>query len=258
VPRIFNKNRISFYLLCGVVLATFFYLVPLLFSPVKNLSVSIVSYPVRVFSDISNYFKSRTALVKDNRALRESLTELSLRLNDFNCLHEENKRLRSLLAFKDKTGIETIPAEIIARNPNDWLASFVIDKGSNNDIKKGSAVCVVQGLLGRVNEVSERTSSVMLMAHPRFRVGGMIKNTQFHGIIIGEGDGFARMLYLPIKATIHEGSVVVTSGYSRIFPKGIPIGKVVRVEKSKTGLYKDAIVKPSADPFSQDEVLCVK
>ncbi|MCK5451168.1 MAG: rod shape-determining protein MreC, partial [Candidatus Omnitrophica bacterium] len=94
--------------------------------------------------------------------------------------------------------------------------------------------------------------------HPRFRIGGMIKNTRIHGIIVGEGNGYAKMLYLPINEKMHIGSVVVTSGYSRVFPKGISIGKIVSVEKSSTGLYKCALIEPAANPFSQEEVLCIK
>ena len=86
----------------------------------------------------------------------------------------------------------------------------------------------------------------------------MLKGTRVHGIVVGSGKDSIRMLYLPIDAEVEKGDVVETSGYSQIFPKGITIRHVIRITKSKTGLYKDAILKPAASSFDQEEVLCIK
>ena len=123
---------------------------------------------------------------------------------------------------------------------------------------KDSAVCSAKGLLGKVVEADKHTSSVILLTHPAFKIGGMLKKSRINGIVVGSGKGMAKMLYLPIDADIPEGCIVITSGFSQIFPKGITIGKVVSVRKSKTGLYKYAVIKPSATSFDQEEVLCIK
>ncbi|MFQ5952251.1 MAG: rod shape-determining protein MreC, partial [Candidatus Omnitrophota bacterium] len=115
-----------------------------------------------------------------------------------------------------------------------------------------------KGLLGKAIEVDKNSSSVMLVTHPNFKTGGMIREGRVNGIVEGAGKGTIRMLYIPLDADVKKGSVVVTSGFSRIFPKGINIGRVVSVERSKTGLYKYAVIKPFVDPFDQEEVLCIK
>ncbi|MDD5634117.1 MAG: rod shape-determining protein MreC, partial [Candidatus Omnitrophica bacterium] len=167
-------------------------------------------------------------------------------------------RLRELLRFKKETKFATIPAEVMARNPNDWIGSFVIDRGSDDGIERNAAVCSAKGLLGKVIETSDGSSQVMLLSHPSFKVGGMIKRTLLNGIIVGTGEEDLRMLYLPADSDVQIGDVVVTSGFSRIFPRDIPIGEVVSVEVSKTKLYKYVRIKPFANPFDQEEVLCVK
>ena len=235
-----------------------FVLVPPVTQTAKNISFKILSFPVKCLSRIFQPIRSKNGLVGQNKALSEKVAELSLKLDQFMHIKKENERLRGLLKFKKRIGFETVSAEIIARDPNDWVGSMVINKGTLDGVEKDSAVCSAEGLLGKVVDSGETTSSVMLLTHPSFKTGAVLKNTRISGVIIGAGKGMAKMLYIPIDAEVEEGSIVVTSGFSRVFPKGIIIGKVVSVNRSKTGLYKYALIKPSANSFSQEEVLCLK
>ena len=105
--------------------------------------------------------------------------------------------------------------------------------------------------MGKVAESEKNTSSVILLTQPGFKIGGMLEKSRINGIVVGSGKGMAKMLYLPVDAEIPKGSIIVTSGFSQIFPKGITIGEVVSVKKSRTGLYKYAVIKPSASSFNQ-------
>jgi rod shape-determining protein MreC len=109
-----------------------------------------------------------------------------------------------------------------------------------------------------VIEVREDTSSAILITNPNFKTGGIVRGTRIHGIVVGAGKGSLRMLYIPLDADVNKGSTIATSESSRIFPKGISIGEIVSVEKSKTGLYKYAVIRPFANPFDQEEVLCIR
>lgn len=191
-------------------------------------------------------------------SLRKNIGELNLEAERFKELQKENRRLRELLNFKNRIGFNTVSAEVIVRNPDEWIGSFIIDKGIEDGVEKNSAVCSAKGLLGKVFESRAKTSTVMLITHPGFKAGGMLKDTRINGIIVGGGKDVVKMLYIPIDAEVKKNSIIVTSGFSSIFPKGITIGVVVSVGKSKTGLYKYAIIKPSASSFDQEEVLCIK
>ena len=224
----------------------------------KNISFRLFSFPVKCFTRLFQPIRSKNGLISENKALSEKVAELSLKLDQFVHVKRENERLRALLKFKKRIGFDTVSAEIIARDPNDWVGAMVINKGSLDGVDKDAAVCSAEGLLGKVAESGETTSTVMLLTHPSFKTGAVLKDTRISGVIVGAGKGMARMLYIPIDAEVKKGSTVVTSGFSRVFPKGITIGKVVSVERSKTGLYKYAMIKPSANSFSQEEVLCLK
>lgn len=258
MPTIFARNKNWILISLAVLLVIFFSLAPSLFSGIKTLSVRVLSAPINALSSAGVYFHGKRALEEENAVLEKKIADLSLQIASFTELANENMRLRRLLDFEKNRHLRTVPAEVIARDPSDWVGSFVIDKGAPDGIRKGAAVCSARGLVGRVAEAGDRTSSVMLITHPNFKAGGMIRSTRTSGIVTGAGKGLVKIDYLPVDAEVMKGMEVITSGYSRSFPKGISVGEIVSVEKSKTGLYKSASIKPSADLFDQEIVLCVK
>ena len=258
MPKLSHGKRkwiVSAALLAAVVLFLFS---PPVFSGVKKISITILTAPLNAVKTVGRYLDTKKELSEENILLRRRNGELSLETDSYKELREENKRLRDLLMFKKRVGYDTVSAEVIARDPNDWLGSFVINKGTGDGIRKSAAVCSAKGLLGKVTEARKNSSSVMLVTHPSFKAGGMLKNSRVHGIVEGEGKGYARMLYLPVDAEVELNDVVITSGLSKVFPKGITIGRIVSVEKSRTGLFKYALIKPEANAYDQEEVLCIK
>ena len=258
MPKFFARKSsiVALAVPLGVVLIFLFF--PHLFQNVKIFSLRIISFPLVIFNSAGDHFKTKRFLVGENSGLKASLTELSLRLERNKDLVEENKRLKELLAFKNIFGYDTVSAEVIARDPNNWIGSFILNKGASDGLRKGAAVCSAKGLVGKIDEIDSGTSVVMLVTHPGFRAGGMLRESRLHGVLEGDGKGGARLTYLPLDADVKEGEIVVTSGYSREFPKGIVIGRVVFVEKSNTGLFKNAVLVPEANAYDQEEVLCLK
>lgn len=258
MPIYSGKYRIHTFIALVLAITVIFLLVPPVFNAIRKLSVKTFAFTSSVFSETGGYFRSKSGLIDANRALNKEVNDLSLEIVQMRELSRENARLRDLLGFASKAGFNTIAAEVIGRNPSDWVDSFIVNKGTATGVQKGSAVCSAEGLLGRVVEAGEHTSSVILITHPGFKAGGMIEDTRVNGIVVGSGKGLLKMLYIPIDAEVTVGSTVITSGFSRLFPKGIVIGTVTAVDVSRTGLYKYAVLAPAADSFSQEEVLCVK
>lgn len=258
MPRPFPSHRTWLRLLTALALTALLLIVFFFLTSKKSFIAEKIIQPFDILADTGRQLQSKESLERENNILRKKVSDLSLEISQFEELRRENKRLRELLQFKERFGFDTVSAEIIARDPNDWTGSFIIDKGSQDGVSKDSAVCSAQGLLGRVTEPGSNTSKVMLLTHPSFRIGGTLKDTRISGIVVGSGKGSAKMLYLPVDSEVNPGDAVITSGFSRIFPKGIVIGTVVSLEKSKTGLYKYAILRPSASSFRQEEVLCIK
>jgi len=258
VSKLFARKSSIVALTVPLGLAVLFFVFPSLFRTARTVSVKVVTFPLVVLNSTGKYITSKKDLSSENSALKAKISELSLELDRSKDLVSENKRLKDLLAFKGGMGYETVSAEVIARDPNSWIGSFTINKGSSGGVRRGAAVCSSKGLVGKVSDVDTDTSLVMLVTHLGFRVGGILKESRLHGVVEGDGRGYATMLYLPLDSDIKPGEIVVTSGYSRKFPKGITIGKVISVEKSKTGLFKNALLLPEANAYDQEEVLCLK
>ncbi|MDP8259284.1 MAG: rod shape-determining protein MreC [Candidatus Aadella gelida] len=258
MPRFYTKEKSWILTACIITLISLSLFFSNASSFIKNISVVVTSVPVKSWSTAGKYFRKKLDLEEENSELKKTVAELSLKNEQFKELRKENKRLRNLVGFNERFELDTVAAGVIARDPNDWVGSFILDKGADDGLKKDAAVCSSEGLLGKIAETSDKTSSVILISHPAFRSGGKIKNTHINGIVVGTGAGKAKMLYLPVDAEIREGSIVMTSDYSQIFPKGIIMGRIISVGRSRTGLYKYADIEPSANPLAQEEVLCVR
>ena len=208
------------WLFIPLIAAIIFILVsfPSFTSGLKSISLRIFLIPEKVRVNLAKHFRSKNDLIRINRALHEEMARLSLQTERLKDLKYENERLRDLLDLKKELEFNTVSAEIIARNPNDWIGSIYINRGSADGIKKNSAVCSAKGLLGKIIEVNKDSSSAMLITHPNFKAGGMVRESRVSGIVEGAGRGMVRMLYIPMDADVEKGAVVVTSGYSRIFP----------------------------------------
>lgn len=256
--KFLKKKNIRVVGLWAVVLVVLFFYVPSVLTSFKNLSARVFLFPIKLYSKSTWYFQSKKKLIKENEVLSKKSADLQLELERFKELVDENRRLRRLLKFKEKIGFDTVSAEVVARDPNKWMGSFIIDKGSDDGVLKNSAVCSSKGLLGKVVEAKSDVSRVMLLTHPNFKAGGILKRERINGIIVGSGISTVKMLYLPVDAKIKRGDVVTTSEFSRIFPKGVGIGRVLSSGISKTGLYRYALIRPFANPFDQEEVLCIK
>ncbi|MBD3426195.1 MAG: rod shape-determining protein MreC [Candidatus Omnitrophica bacterium] len=258
MQRLFKEKRTWFLVTALLLAVALYHFVPSIPRGIKKITLGILSAPANAINIIGDRLRSRNDLEQENRLLRKEVAELSLRIDRLEELKKENERFRALLEFKADIGFNTVSAEVIARNPTDWESSFIINKGTRDGLRKNMAVCSSEGLLGKTVEVQNSISSVMLITHPGFRAGGTLKDSRINGVIAGGGKGKVRMLYIPADADVETGEIAITSGFSHVFPEGITVGEVVSVEKSGTGLYKYAILKPSAEASVQEEVLCIE
>jgi len=193
----------------------------------------------------------------ENERLRKESSLLRSKFVEFKELYQENTRLKSLLSFKKKSSFKLIAARVIARSPDNWSASLIIDKGRYNGIQKGMAVISCQGLVGKVAEAAEGLSKVMLISDPGLGISGLVQRTRQEGLVNGTLGGSLIMRYLPEDADIAQNDIIITSELSRNYPKGIIIGKVVNIGNEFSGLNRYAMIKPAADLANAEELLVI-
>lgn len=198
------------------------------------------------------------ALSDENKLLRDQNEILARRVEEAKLLVNENDRLKELLGFRKILPYTTIPAQVIGRDPTNWSNSIIIDKGATSGIRVNKSVISTRGLVGRVLELGQHSAKVLLITDPNSKVGVLIQRNGQGGILVGRPDGKCKMLYIALDSDVQPKDKILTAGFGAIYPKGILVGEVVKVEREPGRLYKCAIVRPAEDMAKLEEVLCIK
>ncbi len=200
--------------------------------------------------------------------LRQRVNELEqinagLRAENFSLreVEQENERMRRILAFaQTRPGLELRGAQIIARvigqESTNFLEYIEIDLGASHNIAIGMPVVTEQGLVGRISEVNNVTSKVLLITDPSSAVNAILQSSRLNGIIQGAPNGDLVMDFIPQGPVFSVGEVVLTSGMGVRFPRGIPIGQVVERRQRDIDIFQQAVVRPNID-FSSLELVAI-
>jgi len=178
---------------------------------------------------------------------------------------QENQRLRALLGYRESFPQKTLVAHVVANDPRAEFKSITIDRGSKDGVRPMMPVIGPRGLVGKVGTVDSSTSRVLLIIDPNSAVDVMVQRSRARGIVVGTAwktelkPGFylARLEYIRRVSDIRDEDVVVTSGFDRIFPPGIPIGTIKDISTSRYGVFTDANVVPFENMAELQEVLVV-
>lgn len=201
-------------------------------------------------------------LKAENKTLREQLAAAkseSLLLKEYGY---QNLRFRDMLKFKDTVSgqFEMITASVVGRNPSNWYKTITLNRGGSDGVKKNMVVVTNQGVVGHIINVSQYSAEVLLVVESSSAAGALIQVSRIPGVVEGLGDntGQLKMRYIAKDAPIREKQVIVTSGLGGIFPKGLPIGRIEKIEMESNGLEKYAIVQPFVDFNRIEEVFIIK
>lgn len=178
--------------------------------------------------------KALQTLEADNQALKRRVDELESQMSAYGEQYAENARLHDLLQLKLPTGVEPIVARVIGRNPDNWHQRLVLDVGSERGVKLNGVAVMRGGLIGKVVAVSPNTSNVALVTDPGSAVSVINTRTRSAGVMQGQGDAWPALRYMEQPEKWKMGDRLITSGFGGTFPKGLPVGKIVRL-KTESG-----------------------
>jgi len=223
----------------------------LVFSPFLKLASVITGATGEVWQD---YVDLRD-LHEENVRLQREVGLLRRRLDALQEQAAEAQRLQRLLALKDSPGARFLGARVVGRDATNWFKTIILDRGSRDGLRRNMPVVAPDGLVGRVVEVAATSAKVQLVTDPLSAVGGLIQRTRVTGIVTGGLGAGIRITYLPLLADVGVGDEVLTSGMGGVFPKGIPVGRVVAVERRSGALFQEASLEPTVDLAQVEEVL---
>ncbi len=197
-------------------------------------------------------------LRQENDALRTRLDDLTLELAKTREQAAEAERLRRFLSFSAPQDWDAEGARIIAQRlgPNAVLDTLVVDKGSLSGYETNAPVATPDGLAGRVLRAGLTVSTVLLITDQNSKVPVLGRTNRTTGILTGQGPGKPlEVRYVPLNAPVDEGEILVTSGLAQIFPKGLPVARVVSIERSDISLFLTVRAEPLVNLRDLEEVL---
>jgi len=192
-----------------------------------------------------NYFYLR-GVRAENRSLKAQIEQMSLERVRMSQDADQARRLQAILAFKEQFISQTKAAQVIGSSGSELSRSVYIDKGEHDGIKPDMAVITADGIVGKVLRVYGSTSQVLLIDDQTSGVGAILDKTRLQGILRGTSSGEVVLEKVMSDETVPAGEQVLTSGGDGIFPKGLLVGRVMKVA-SGGELFLNIRVRPAAD-----------
>lgn len=255
-----RSKKLRMFLVFGVVLPLIFILI---FSTVgrKNFSsyhrmaletLGTVEHAIfQGTGGLSFIWRDYVALWKvrqENQVLIEKLRQVQALNDTYREAVATNLRLTSLLELKETLSAPTITARIIGRDPSIWFKTVIIDRGSKDGLIKGMPVVVAEGVVGQILDCAPHYSKILLANDPNSALDALVQESRVQGMLKGQGKKNKFSLEYVLKNyEIKVDDLVITSGMSGPFPKGLSIGKVSKVTKNPRGMFQDVEVTSDVD-----------
>lgn len=181
------------------------------------------------------------SLRSENEKLRSANLQMKEWQNIAATLQKENQELRDLLKFKTEPGLAYISARVIADTGGAFARGLIVTAGKLDGVREGMAAMTGDGLIGRVIEVGDWSSRVVLITDLNSRIPVTVVGSGERAILAGDNSMVPKLQFLPQDAVLSPGAAVVTSGHGGVFPPNLPVGSVI---EGSRGAYS---IAPAAD-----------
>ena len=222
--------------------------------PIEQLLIlprDAVIWFVRYASTASDIVGQRVTLERKEIENSDSLLQVEQ-------LRIENESLRSLFDLRKSIKHKTVAAQISHETRDAFSNRIVIDRGSQHGLAPGHPVINAQGVVGQVARVSPITAEVSLVTDPSLMIPVALPRSGLRSLASGTGDGQqVELKYLNINAEVEVGDVLVTSGLDGLYPSGLPVAKINRVERAGSGQFPRITSTPVAPIGTLQHVLVI-
>ena len=216
----------------------------------------------RGVGDVVQTLRDLRTLRDENARLRQENDALIIENVQLKEAEAENERLRRLLDFTrtnpsyDYRGGE-VGARVIGHDPSAYLDFVIIDLGERQGASLDMPVVTERGLVGRITEVHDTSSEVLLITDVNSAVTALIQTSRAMGVVRGLAGGGLLLDQVPQDVEVHEGEIVITSGLGDSFPRGLVIGQISKVYQRDYEMFQQARVRPTVDFRNLEQVLVI-
>jgi rod shape-determining protein MreC len=206
----------------------------------------VANSPGEWYRDINKYFSAHNQLVQENYALKQQAFEHQVKLQRLNTIQAENEHLRGLLNGNIPIQPKAVLGEISHMGRDPFSHVVVVNRGSQHNIKAGQAVVDSKGVIGQVTRVYPFTSEVTLITDKELSIPIQIERNQLRAIAFGEGNNTLDIPYLPTNVDIKVGDKLVTSGIDGVYPAGLAVATVTKIQQNPESPFAKIVSTPVA------------
>ncbi len=231
-------------------------------------ALSVVLYPVQWLAMrpvvwgglMGESLQLRDAAQQEVKVVREQLLGQAVRASQVEQLTLENQRLRGLLNLRDRLPVSTQAGEVLYEAADPYSRKLIVNKGSTQGVRLSAPVMDEQGVLGQVTRVYPLLSEVTLLTDREQAISVLNTRTGVRGVAYGEflGAPQLELRYLATNADIEEGDVLTTSGIDGVYPPGLQVAKVARVERRAGSMFARVLAEPLAQAQGVRHVLLLE
>jgi len=207
----------------------------------------VANIPSELIRDTRKYFSTHNQLVQENYLLKQKAFEHQVKLQRLKALTAENEHLRSLLGGNIPIQPRAILGDISHTGRDPFRNVVIVNRGSSHNIKAGQAVVDSNGVIGQVTRVYPFSSEVTLITDKNLSIPIQVERNQLRAIAFGQSGNTLDIPYLPTNVDIKIGDKLVTSGIDGIYPSGLAVATVTKIEQDPASPFAKIISTPTAE-----------
>lgn len=229
-----------------------------------RLGVGVVLYPLQqamlvpgeLAARVGAYFTSVASLSRENEALQREAVERGQLLAQAEQLRAENEQLRRLMGARERVTARSTLTDVLYETRDRFSRKLVVDKGVADGLKAGQPVMDAVGVVGQITRVFPATAEVTLITDKEQSVPVQILRNGLRGVAYGGVEpGTLDLRFMASNADVNQGDVAVTSGLDGVYPAGLPVATVARVERNVRDQFARIVLTPSAGVHSNAHLL---
>ncbi len=217
--------------------------------------LALVAYPLQraatapfeLAEQVTGYFSTQSRLLQENERLRAKTLEYSQDAQRYQAAQTEVEQLRRLIGAAEQIKVTSTPAEILYAGRDPYSNKVFLDRGAHHGVRPGSPVADDAGIVGQVTRVHPMVSEVTLLTDPDQAIPVQVVRNGLRALAFGGGpSGTLELRFMAANAEIQNGDRLVTSGIDGVYPPGLPVATVVRIERDAEHSFARVVCKPAA------------
>jgi rod shape-determining protein MreC len=213
--------------------------------------------PVDAIEGIGTYFGGLKRAIDAEEAAKRELARQAEAIHRSEALAAENARLRALLDLRPGLTVRSMAAQVLYDAPDPYSRKVIVDRGSTHGVLLASPVITEGGVIGQVTRVYPFSSEVMLLTDKDAAIPVLNTRSQLRSAAFGGAAGL-ELRFMAANADVQEGDRLTTSGVDGVYPPGLPVAKVVKVDRKADSQFAHIVLEPATAPEGVRHVLLLE